>query len=258
MGNDGGVIAVKRKFMRHGKTKENGEKVEKEKVLMKRATSCSLTDEPLEAPIVVDDLGNLFNKAPLIERLLERTIPEQFGHIASLKDVTNCNFTSTITATKTGRFACPITMIEMNGRQPFVVIRSCGCVVSDKAMREVKTSECLVCNKSFDRTADLLPLVPTDAQIIEDLREKMHMRKEKRKKVKSTSSKKKKTESKRLKALEDTSHSQKRAKVVDEAAKAVQEEKTKSAVYSSLFSKREKKSASELLMSGGGIRYTLS
>lgn len=250
MGNDGGVIAVQRKFMRHGNTKDGQEKVDKEAVLVKRVTTCSLTDEPLKEPIVADDLGNLYNKAALIERLLERTIPESFGHITSLKDVTNCTL-----ARKEGSnclFYCPITLVEMNGRQPFALIRSCGCVLSEKAIREIKTPECLVCNQPFQRDQDVLPLVPTEESMIEELREKMRLRKEKRGKKKSK--KKRATTG----ATGNSTDSSKRAKMVSEAAKAVENGKATSSVYSSLFAPKKDKSANDLLMTVAGLRYTLS
>jgi hypothetical protein len=46
-----------------------------------------LTSEALANPIVCDDLGFLFNKEALIQKLLERTLQQipTFAHIRSLK-----------------------------------------------------------------------------------------------------------------------------------------------------------------------------
>ncbi|KAM0028036.1 putative replication termination factor 2 [Helianthus debilis subsp. tardiflorus] len=42
---------------------------------------------PLKRPIVVDYLGNVFNKQALVEALLNKNVPKAFGYIKGLKDM---------------------------------------------------------------------------------------------------------------------------------------------------------------------------
>lgn len=59
------------------------------------------------------------------------------------------------------RFVCPVTGIEANGRHGgFSALRGCGCVFSDRALREVPTEECLACRRPFAPATDMLPLNP--------------------------------------------------------------------------------------------------
>lgn len=47
------------------------------------------------------------------------------------------------------RFQCPIAGLEFNGKYRFYALRGCGHVVSAKALKEVKSSECLICHRRF-------------------------------------------------------------------------------------------------------------
>jgi hypothetical protein len=59
------------------------------------------------------------------------------------------------------RFACPVTAIQANGRHGgFAALRGCGCVLSERALREVPSAECLQCRKPFSSETDVLPLNP--------------------------------------------------------------------------------------------------
>ena len=37
---------------------------------------------------------------------------------------------------------CPVTGLEMNGRHPFSFIKTCGCVVSDRALKALHSEAC--------------------------------------------------------------------------------------------------------------------
>ncbi|KDO25031.1 hypothetical protein SPRG_09760 [Saprolegnia parasitica CBS 223.65] len=250
MGNDGGVIAVKRKFMRHGQHKQRDEQADQRTLRAKRTTMCALTDEPLAAPIVADKLGNLFNKASLIERLLERTLPPELSYIRSMKDIVNCKFYADETS---GLRHCPITLQVFNGKHPFVVQKKCGCVLSEKALKEVKSTECLMCGapaREKDRLALLLP----EEKAIEVMLT-LH-KKDDGKTTAIPALKRKRDEP----AAIATNAPKSKVRAVSEALDAVQAEKEKSAVFASLFSgeKSSQKSANDLLMTVGGMRYTLS
>ncbi len=44
-----------------------------------------MSKEPLRCPIVACELGFLYNKETVLKHLLDKTIPENFSHIKSLK-----------------------------------------------------------------------------------------------------------------------------------------------------------------------------
>lgn len=296
MGNDGGVIAVKRKFMRHGNTKARGEKADAEEMRAQRTQLCALSGEPLREPVVACALGNLYNKQALLEQLLAKTLPARFRHISVLRDVVECHFT-----TRNGRRICPVSLLEFNGGQPFVVLPACGCVVAERSLREVRNAtECLACGAALasDAAAPIaLALALDDAEYERRQRElldrKTHekqLRKtkktekhERKKAVAATGDTETKPRTERSVSEEQKKHQKEEAtkqkkrkaesqstagaaalppsKIVKDAASAIEREKAKSAVFASLFStdkKGEKKSANELLMTIGGLRYTLS
>ncbi|KAG6373230.1 DUF602-domain-containing protein [Boletus reticuloceps] len=67
------------------------------------------------------------------------------GHIRSLKDIKTLKLTARPTPptsadvppSEVPQFVCPLNFKEMNGVQPFVSLRSCGCVLSQSALREL-------------------------------------------------------------------------------------------------------------------------
>lgn len=250
MGNDGGVIAVKRRFMRNCHRKGKTQKLDPEALRKKQVTTCALTEEPLKEPIVACELGNLYNKEALIERLIDKSLPSALAHISSLKDVVTCHFSK---EEKNGemRFFCPITMDELNGNHPFVVMRPCGCVVSARALKEIEASECLACNQPLGAKKPI-PLFPPQEQV-EAKRKELLEAKQTSKKRKKHSKHKEKDEKKRKTSAPATSA------FAREVEEAVSESKKKSAVYASMFEKKkDKTNANDLLMTIGGIRYTLS
>lgn len=117
--------------------------------------NCSLSNEPLREPCVIDLLGNLFNKEALVEALIGKKLPKEFGYIKGLKDMVTVKL-SVIPGVEFdhngsgARFQCPITGFEFNGTYKFFVLRNCGHVLSAKALKEVKSKECLVCRVEFN------------------------------------------------------------------------------------------------------------
>ena len=63
------------------------EKVDPAEELMAKWTRCHLTGEPLSPPVVVDELGNLYNKDAIVHALLHKTLPSALSFIASIKHV---------------------------------------------------------------------------------------------------------------------------------------------------------------------------
>lgn len=264
MGNDGGVIAVKRKFMRHANIKARGEKKDLEELRREQARTCALSGEPLREPVVACRMGNLVNKQALLERLLARDVPQKLAHVKSLKDVVTVRVTRETDAAD-ALWCCPVTMAELNGKQPFVVLFSCGCVLSERALRAVQTTECLVCGKPYTE-ADVVTLLPSDEDYEEKQQKLLDAKAEEKQRKKSKkgehehkkhrSDKKSKRKAEHLGETGDA----RLAKIAKDATNATTKNKEKSKVFASIFSKDkdEKASANDLLMTIGGMRYTLS
>ncbi|KAG1684874.1 hypothetical protein DVH05_010191 [Phytophthora capsici] len=268
MGNDGGVIAVKRKFMRHANVKARGEKADQEALRLEKARTCALSSEPLREPVVACRLGNLFNKQTLLEHLLAKSMPERFRHITSLKDVVTCRATRE-KEQEDSLWCCPVTMAEFNGKQPFVVLFSCGCVLSERALKAVNTQECLVCGKAYEEK-DAVMLLLDDAQyetkqkrLLElKTEEKLAKKNKKKTKEEKVERKQKHKEKKSKRKAENTGEAgdARVGKIAKTASESISMAKEKSQVFASIFSKekKEKASANDLLMTIGGMRYTLS
>ncbi|XP_048405999.1 replication termination factor 2 isoform X2 [Stegostoma tigrinum] len=79
-------------------------------------------------------------------------------------------------------FICPVVGLEMNGRQKFCYLRDCGCVFSERAMKEIKTEVCHKCGKPFKE--DDVIILNGSKEEIADLRRKMEERKLKAKLLK--------------------------------------------------------------------------
>jgi len=164
------------------------DKADPNEARLSRFTCCALSGEPLAAPAVADRLGNLYNKEPLVEALLHKRLPKALSHIRGLRDMIPIHLHPRPDADAAGeevRFQCPVTGLEFNGKYQFLALRGCGHVLSVKALKEVKTSACLVCHKEFDE-ADKMPINGTEEEVAV-LRKRME---EERGKVKEKKDKK--------------------------------------------------------------------
>ncbi|TYI67162.1 hypothetical protein E1A91_D09G279000v1 [Gossypium mustelinum] len=83
-------------------------------------------------------------------------------------------------------FQCPLTGLEFNGKYKFFALRNCGqffalrnCghVVSAKALKEVKSSACLVCHKEFVESDKMV--INGSEEEVAALRERMEEEKSK-------------------------------------------------------------------------------
>uniref|UniRef100_A0ACD5XS89 Uncharacterized protein n=1 Tax=Avena sativa TaxID=4498 RepID=A0ACD5XS89_AVESA len=162
------------------------DKADPNEARLSRFTCCALSGQPLAAPAVVDRLGNLFNKEPLVEALLHKRLPKALSHIRGLKDMIPIHLhPKPGAADEEVRFQCPVTGFEFNGKSQFLVLRGCGHVLSVKALKEVKTPGCLVCHKEFEE-ADKMPINGTEEEVaalrqrMEEERGKLKEKKEKK------------------------------------------------------------------------------
>jgi hypothetical protein len=250
MGGDGGVIATQRAFARGvGKNEENkhdGKSVQNDQTV--RATSCALTNEPLQDPIVCCELGYLFNKEALITALLEKNLPEEFSHIRGLKDIKELKFqtilstssSSTTSSTSSSSSSatsssslrvCPITQDEFNGHHGFFAIWTTGYVLSEKAIREM-TIDSLQSEYGPFQNHDLIKLIPLEHEM-DHLRAAMHHRRQQKKSTflgKRESGKKRERESNDIltsqqseqkeTGIDDEHHDKKAAKSIPSSARA--------------------------------------
>ncbi|KAJ8560756.1 hypothetical protein K7X08_022616 [Anisodus acutangulus] len=156
-GGDGGATgAESRDCYLKMYAEKKPDKIDPNEVRLSRWLNCALSNEPLRHPVVVDKLGNLFNKEALVEALLKKRVPKQFGYIKGLKDMILVELS--VIPGKEDRglgdgevtgFQCPVTGLEFNGKYKFFALKGCGHVLSAKALKEVKSSGCLVCHKEI-------------------------------------------------------------------------------------------------------------
>lgn len=75
------------------------------------------------------------------------------------------------------------------GKYKFCFIRSCGCVMSERALKEVKSENCHKCNKQFSMEDDVIVLNGSDEEI-DLLRKRMNDRRNKAKQMKKSKKRK--------------------------------------------------------------------
>ena len=64
------------------------------------------------------------------------------------------------------RWVCPVTMLEANGKSRFLAMRPCGCVLSERALKEVPSVTCLKCSKPIKADSAIL-LAPSKEEFDE-------------------------------------------------------------------------------------------
>jgi len=109
-------------------------------------------------------------------------------------------------------FICPITGILVGGKNSqFSVLKTCGCVFSEKALKECPSETCLVCTKPFTKD-DIFQLNPEEehVKLIKETFEQK--RKEKKTLIKEKQNKEEKGTKRKVE--EDSSKSNKRGTVL--------------------------------------------
>ncbi|KAL0088434.1 Rtf2 RING-finger-domain-containing protein [Phycomyces blakesleeanus] len=182
MGNDGGSIPRRIELV-----KEKQKDVKQNPDIERSATwlHCALSKLPLEQPVVSDALGKLYNQDSVIEYILDKTAygdgDKICSHITSTKDIVKLNLAPNpgydeklVSADATtmgnlerdikGRFICPVSMKEMNGKHRFVYLSTCGCAFAEQALKEIQTKECVSCGKPYT-SSDIVLLNPTKEEL---------------------------------------------------------------------------------------------
>lgn len=188
MGCDGGTIPKRHELVKGPKKVE---KIDKNAELVARWYYCTLSQEKLKKPIVSCELGRLYNKDAVIEFLLDKSPDkphgDSAGHIKSMKNIIELNLSDNPAwmgdkgntkgdtyDEQRAQFICPVVGLEMNGKHRFSVLRQCGCVFSERALKEIKTDVCHKCGAGFQ--PDDLILLNGDKDEVEELRKKMEDR----------------------------------------------------------------------------------
>lgn len=156
MGGDGGSIPGRVDLVT---TKKAKTKLDESLLLRAKWTTCAITSEPLKSPIVYCALGNIYNKQNVITHHLlatEKTNTHTFQHIASINHVFDLNpqfktSTESLTAGNEGQrfFICPVAGIIADGTRRFVAMKGCGCVISEKGIKEVPSTTCVGCGATL-------------------------------------------------------------------------------------------------------------
>ncbi|KAH9654501.1 Replication termination factor 2 [Citrus sinensis] len=174
-GGDGGATgAESRDCYLNMYAEKKPDKIDPNEQRLSKWCNCALSNEPLREPCVIDKLGTIFNKEALVHALLSKNLPKQYSYIKGLKDLINVKLSRVPGAEENGdgiRFQCPITGLEFNGKYRFVAMRTCGHVLSTKALKEVKSSSCLVCHEEFGEMDKIL--INGNEEEISVLRERM-------------------------------------------------------------------------------------
>ncbi|XP_068251061.1 replication termination factor 2-like [Palaemon carinicauda] len=173
MGCDGGTIPRRDELV---KTKKKPEQKDKNSERLYRWKHCAVSQAPLKAPIVACEMGRIYNKEELLTRLLDRASERGISHIKGLKDFKELNLTpnpgyqrrgadlgDAYNDNQTAEYICPVTSLEMNGKYRFSFIWSCGCVLSERSLKEVKSEVCHKCGKPLSED-DIIPLNPTEEE----------------------------------------------------------------------------------------------
>ncbi|KAG0343269.1 hypothetical protein BG004_005418 [Podila humilis] len=189
MGCDGGSIPKRDELV---KQKQKQVKVDQNIINRVQWFSCALSKRALESPVVSCGLGKLYNRDAILEFLLDRSAYGDgdliCNHVKSLKDVVtlklepNPSFGSSSSSSSpsdkshsaqsltnhdqepVSRFICPITMKEMNGKHRFVYLDTCGCVLSEQAMKEIPSKTCIKCAKPF-QSVNVITLNPKGEEL---------------------------------------------------------------------------------------------
>ncbi|KAG7159081.1 replication termination factor 2-like [Homarus americanus] len=173
MGCDGGTIPRRDELV---KTKKKPEQKDKNSERLYRWRHCSISQTPLKKPIVACEIGRMYNKEEVLTRLLDRSAEPGMSHIKGLKDIKELNLTpnpgyihegankgDAYTDHQAAEFICPVTSLEMNGKYHFSFVWRCGCVVSERALKEVKSDVCHKCGQPYQEE-DVIPLNPSEEE----------------------------------------------------------------------------------------------
>jgi hypothetical protein len=250
-----------------------GEKVGYDDSEMKVAVAenCAITQATLKFPVACR-FGYLFNKDALIAALVNKSLEPQFKHIRKIKDVHDATLTTNpaysdapkgaevLDSARDCHFICPVTQLPMNGKYKFVLIKTTKTVLSERGLKETASKNeageklCPITSMPYvDEDVILLHQHLHDAEKLDE-EHKILMKTIEKEETKKSKKKKAKREDPEVDGAEEAGPGKKMKADPSSTIK----EKSKSAVYSSLFrSKKDAKemvSAEDLLMKAPGAK----
>lgn len=280
MGGDGGVIANDRRFLRgclEEKPNNSADVIPQniKETQWLRTQFCAYSQDRLLEPIVACRLGNLYNKEAILTAICNKCILPGFSHITGLRDLVTLRFTKNPSfsddiqksskESRISKYICPISQTEFNGMNPFFVIWTTGHVISGLALKSMGIDALQADFGPFGQD-DLVKLIPLESElpvIITKLQELIEKRQEKKAKKKR---KHEELSDHGDPLPNDTLKSSRKEKsislaksVVNNVSTIIDNQKSSSAVYSSLFhndgdaDKKDK----DLFIAVAGLRYSL-
>ena len=178
MGNDGGSIPTRRELVKEAAKTPSAAQVKESQHEQQEYqwTTDPISRQPLEPPVVSDSSGKLYNKATILEYLVEGTRSEEAqretrGAVKSLKDVVEVKFEldsddvsadsqdnkDTIKKSKKSLWKCPVTGDRLGPGSKAVYIVPCGHAFSGAAIKEVSGEKCLTCDAEY-ASNDVIPI----------------------------------------------------------------------------------------------------
>eukprot|EP01048_Picozoa_sp_COSAG05_P007006 COSAG05_NODE_478_length_9434_cov_5.178897_12_plen_427_part_00 len=142
-----------------------------------RWSTCALSGNELREPVVACGLGALYNRESVLEYLVgqlqfpynnKEAIEKSFGHLKKISSVFPLELTwgepepdTSVAAGARAMISCPLIHLPADGRYPFVVLRPCNHVLSQRALRSVQDPQqqqqqtCPVCGEMYTVTITL-------------------------------------------------------------------------------------------------------
>ena len=169
MGNDGGSIPKRRELVKEAARDPTASEIKEARQEQQEYhwTIDPISQEPLAIPIVADCNGQLYNKATILEFLVEGSRKEDAeaatqGTVKSLKDVVQVNFEVDSDAPKdlkTQTWKCPVTGSKLGPGSKAIFIVPCGHAFSGVAIKEVSGEKCMTCDTAY-ASNDIIPILP--------------------------------------------------------------------------------------------------
>ncbi|CAK3919068.1 Replication termination factor 2 [Lecanosticta acicola] len=168
MGNDGGSIPTRRELVKEAAKNPSATEIKESQHEQQEYhwTTDPISQEPLAPPIVSDSSGKLYNKATILEYLVEGKRKDEVdritqGAVKGLKDIVEVKFEVDDEATAKREFwKCPVTGDKLGPGSKAAYIVPCGHAFSGTAIKEVSGEKCLTCETEY-ASNDIIPILPT-------------------------------------------------------------------------------------------------
>lgn len=176
MGNDGGSIPTRRELVKEAARNPTASEVKESQHEQQEyywATD-PISREPLSQHVVSDANGKLYNKATILEFLVEGARKEDAeaitqGAVKSLKDIVEVKFEVDEEAAEQANgsakqviWKCPITGNKLGPGSKAVYLVPCGHAFSGSAIKEVSGEKCLTCDSEY-ASNDIIPILPVSS-----------------------------------------------------------------------------------------------